>query len=132
MAVTGTLQGGAVASIHFRGGTFPGTNFFWEINGTKGDIQISAPGGSLAVFDVTVKASTGKGGAMEILDIPDEYDLLPDKDLPNIPRNVGQIYQLIQQGIAPTFSDAVIRHRMITAIQVAAATGTRQTYSLEK
>jgi predicted dehydrogenase len=132
VAVTGTLQGGAVASIHFRGGTFPGTNFFWEINGTKGDIQISASGGSLAVFDVTVKASTGKDGTMEILDIPDEYDLLPDKNLSNIPRNVGQIYQLIQQGMAPTFSDAVIRHRMIDAIQVAAATGTRQSYSLEK
>lgn len=132
VAVTGILQGGAVATIHFRGGTLPGTNFFWEIYGTKGDIQISAPGGSLAVFDVTVKTSTGKDGSMEILNIPDEYNLMPDKALPNIPNNVGQIYQLIQQGAAPTFSDALIRHRMIAAIQTAAETGTRQTYSLEK
>lgn len=132
VAVTGTLQGGAVASIHFRGGMFSGTNFFWEINGTKGDIQISAPGGSLAVFDVTVKASTGKDGAMEPLAIPDEYNLVSGGSLPNIPLNVGQIYQLIQQGTAPTFSDAVIRHRMIAAIQLAAATGTRQRYSLDK
>lgn len=132
VAVTGILQGGAVATVHFRGGTSPGTNFFWEINGTKGDIQISAPGGSIAVFDVTVKASTGKDGAMEILNIPDEYNMMPEKTLPNIPSNVGQIYQLIQQGAAPKFSDAVIRHRMIAAIQVAAATGTRQSYSIEK
>ena len=131
VAVTGTLQGGAVATIHFRGGTLPGTNFFWEINGTKGDIQILASGGSLAVFDVTVKTSTGKDGSMETLDIPDEYNLIPGKNLPNIPNNVGQIYQLILQGAAPTFNDALIRHRMIAAIQTAAATGTRQTYSTE-
>ncbi len=129
VAVTGTLQNGAVASVHFRGGHLPGTNFFWEINGTKGDIQITAAGGSLAVFEVTVKASTGENNAMEILEIPEGYNLVPDKTLGLIPINVGQNYQLIQQGNAPTFEDAIIRHRMIEAIEESARTGTKQTYN---
>lgn len=129
VAVTGTLESGAVASIHFRGGHFPGTNFLWEINGTKGDIQITAPGGSLAVFDLTVKTSTGAGNAMETREIPAEYNLVADKTLGQIPTNVGQIYQLIQAGTAPTFADAVIRHRMIAAIEESASTGTQQRYN---
>ena len=128
VAVTGTLQSGAVASIHFRGGTLPGTNFFWEINGTKGDIQITAPGGSLAVFDVTVKTSTGENNAMQVIEIPAAYNVVADKTLGNIPTNVGQLYHQIQQGNAPTFEDAVIRHRMIAAIGESARTGTQQSY----
>lgn len=130
IAVTGTLENGAVASVHFRGGHLPGTNFFWEINGTKGDIQITATGGSLAVFEVTVKASTGENGAMEVLEIPAEYNLVPDKELGRIPTNVGQNYQRILQGTAPTFDDAIIRHRMIEAIEESARTGTKQSYNL--
>lgn len=129
VAVTGILQNGAVANVHFRGGHLAGTNFFWEINGTKGDIQISAPGGSLAVFDLTIKASTGENNTMEILEVPASYNLVPDKFLDRIPTNVGQNYQLIQQGIAPTFEDALIRHRMIEAIEKSAETGAKQTYS---
>lgn len=128
VAVTGTLQNGAVASIHFRGGFLSGTNFFWEINGTNGDIQLTAPGGSLAVFDVTVKTSTGAKNAMEIMEIPASYYAVANKTLGNIPANVAQLYHQIQQGNAPTFDDAVIRHRMIAAIEESARTGTQQTY----
>ncbi|SEL02556.1 Gfo/Idh/MocA family protein [Parapedobacter koreensis] len=130
VAVTGILVGGVVASVHFRGGHLPGTNFLWEINGTKGDIQITADGGSLAVFELTVKASKGENSAMEILEIPTVYNLVPDRELGRIPTNVGQNYQLIQQEKAPTFDDALIRHRMIEAIEESARTGTRQSYRL--
>jgi predicted dehydrogenase len=129
VAVTGALQSGAIASVHFRGGHFPGTNFFWEINGTKGDIQIMAPGGSLAVFELTVKVSKGNG--METIEIPAAYNLVADKTLGQIPTNVGQIYQQILEGTAPTFDDAVIRHRMIAAIEESARTGTQQNYSTD-
>lgn len=121
VAVTGVLQSGAVASVHFRGGTLPGTNLLWEINGTKGDIQITAPGGSLAVFEVAVKAS--KDGVMEPLPIPAGYSKLP-----LTPGSVVEVYQAIQDGQAPTFEDAVLRHRMIAAIERAAETGVKQSY----
>lgn len=128
VAVTGLLKGGIVASIHFRGGTFPGTNLLWEINGTKGDIQVTAPGGSLAVFDLTVKVSSSQTNALEIVEIPQQYYLAAGSGLGNIPSNVGQIYQLIAEGKAPTFEDALVRHRMIDAIERSARTGYRQTF----
>src|SRR5690606_15778667 len=45
VAVSGVLAGGAVASLHFRGGASRGTNLLWEINGTEGDLQITSFGG---------------------------------------------------------------------------------------
>jgi predicted dehydrogenase len=42
IAVAGRLDGGAVASMHFRGGLSRGTNFLWEINGTDGDLLLTS------------------------------------------------------------------------------------------
>src|SRR5438067_7782526 len=42
IAIHGILDGGAAFSIHYRGGVSRGTNFLWEINGTEGDLQITA------------------------------------------------------------------------------------------
>ena len=42
VCVTGLLEGGAALSIHYRGGHSRGTNLFWEINGTEGDLQVTA------------------------------------------------------------------------------------------
>ncbi|KYH08246.1 MULTISPECIES: Gfo/Idh/MocA family protein [Chryseobacterium] len=128
VVVSGILEGGAVASVHFRGGMLSGTNFFWEINGTKGDIQIIADGGSLAVFEPRIMMSTGENGTMEIVEVPEEYNLVADYGLDYIPSSVGQNYTLLQSGNAPTFEDAVIRHRMISAIEKSALQGTRESY----
>lgn len=128
VAVTGLLESGAVATVHFRGGMLPGTNFFWEINGTKGDIQISAAGGSLAVFEPVIKMSTGENAAMETVEVPQAYNLSDGYGLDYIPSSVGQNYNLIQSGDAPTFDDAVLRHRMINAIEQSAKSGNRQSY----
>ncbi|NUY79618.1 Gfo/Idh/MocA family oxidoreductase [Flavobacterium sp. MAH-1] len=128
VAVTGKLLSGAVASIHFRGGMFPGTNFFWEINGTKGDIQISAAGGSLAVFEPEIRISAGLNGPMEPTPVPQSYNLVSDYGLDYIPASVGQNYMLIQSGEAPTFEDALLRHKMIDAVEKAARDGSSQSY----
>src|SRR5213594_3405901 len=45
VCVTGLLDGGAALSIHYRGGLSRGTNLLWEINGTEGDLQLTAPVG---------------------------------------------------------------------------------------
>src|SRR5256714_1751410 len=57
VCVAGLLDGGAALSIHYRGGRSRGTNFLWEINGTAGDLQVTADGGPAQIFDLT-----GKGG----------------------------------------------------------------------
>src|SRR6266516_3471399 len=48
--VSGLLEGGAALSIHYRGGVSRGTNLLWEINGTEGDLQLTAAGGQAQIF----------------------------------------------------------------------------------
>ncbi|MEA2732089.1 MAG: hypothetical protein QOF70_6564, partial [Acetobacteraceae bacterium] len=55
VCVTGLLEGGAALSIHYRGGHSRGTNLLWEINGTQGDLQVTAAGGQAQIFELTVR-----------------------------------------------------------------------------
>ncbi|SEO12479.1 Predicted dehydrogenase [Mucilaginibacter gossypiicola] len=132
IAVTGILESGAVATAHFRGGMFKGTNFFWEINGTKGDLVITADGGHPGVFELTIKG--GQDEALAVIPVPDKYFKvnMEPKQGPayNIAENYARLASDLSEDtyLSATFEDAVIRHRMINAIEVAAATGQKQTY----
>src|SRR5207302_1169174 len=55
VAVGGLLEGGAAFSIHYRGGSSRGTDLLWEINGTEGDLQVTADGGQAQLFELTVR-----------------------------------------------------------------------------
>src|SRR5437667_1082951 len=67
IAVSGLLEGGAAFSIHYRGGVSRGTNFLWEINGTEGDLQISADGGQAQIFELTVRGGRGDQSSLTVL-----------------------------------------------------------------
>src|SRR2546425_10497862 len=56
--VGGLLESGAALSIHYRGGVSRGTNPLWEINGTEGDLQLTATGGQAQIFEMTVHGGT--------------------------------------------------------------------------
>jgi predicted dehydrogenase len=130
VAVTGLLESGPAFSIHYRGGSSRGTNFLWEINGTEGDLQITADGGQAQIFDLTVRGGKGTQSSLEILPVPQEYRLSP---LRGPALNVAQAYARFARdyhegtALCPTFDEAVTRHRMINAIETAATTGQRQT-----
>src|SRR5262249_56286098 len=55
VTVHGTLQSGAVASFHFRGGQSRGTNLLWEINGTDGDLVVTGAGGHVQMLELTLQ-----------------------------------------------------------------------------
>src|SRR5437867_4555375 len=59
VVVSGLLDGGAAFSIHYRGGVSRGTNLLWEINGTEGDLQLTAAGGQAQIFEMTVHGGIG-------------------------------------------------------------------------
>src|SRR5947209_18465925 len=59
VCVAGLLEGGAALSIHYRGGRSRGTNLLWEINGTEGDLQVTADGGQAQIFEMTVRGGKG-------------------------------------------------------------------------
>src|SRR6266571_3942753 len=55
VAVSGLLEGGAAFSIHYRGGVSRGTNLLWEINGSEGDLQLTATGGQAQIWEMDVR-----------------------------------------------------------------------------
>jgi predicted dehydrogenase len=131
VAVTGLLEGGAAFAIHYRGGVSRGTNLLWEINGTEGDLQLTAAGGHLQIFGLDVRGGSGGQSSLEILPVPEDYLWTPHGPGPAL--NVAQAYARFARDyregthLCPTFEDAVTRHRMLDAIETAAATGRRQT-----
>jgi predicted dehydrogenase len=132
VAVTGLLEGGAAFSIHYRGGVSRGTNLLWEINGTEGDLQITSAGGQAQIFELEVRGGKGAQSSLELLPVPEEYRWAPPQ-VPGPSTNVAQAYAHFARDyregthLCPTFEDAVTRHRMLDAIEAAAATGQRQT-----
>src|SRR5881296_3121036 len=130
VCVTGLLEGGAALSIHYRGGVSRGTNLLWEINGTEGDLQLTAAGGQAQIFEMTVRGGRGTHSSLEVLPAPEQYRWVPPQ---GVATNVAQAYARFARDyregthFCPTFDDAVTRHRMLDAIETAAATGRRQT-----
>ncbi len=130
VCVVGLLEGGAALAIHYRGGHSRGTNLLWEINGTEGDLQVTADGGQAQIFEMIVRGGNGAQSSLDILPVPQQYRLSP---LHGPATNVAQAYARFAgdycEGthLCPTFDDAVTRHRMLDAIEQAAATGQRQT-----
>jgi predicted dehydrogenase len=137
VTVHGRLHDGAVASFHFRGGQSRGTNLLWEINGTEGDLLVTGAGGHVQMLELTLQGGHGNDTALAPLPIPQEYHWVPAETPAGLPFNVAQLYVRlasdIQKGtkLSLPFEAAVVRHRMIAAIQKAADTGERQTYLSE-
>jgi len=125
VCVAGLLDGGAALSIHYRGGRSRGTNFLWEINGTAGDLQVTADGGQAQIFDLTVRGGNGAQSALEVLPVPHGTST-------NVAQAYARFARDYREGthLCPTFDDAVTRQRMLDAIEKAAATGRRQTLPL--
>src|SRR5947209_14683973 len=77
VCVSGLLDGGAAFSIHYRGGVSRGTNLLWEINGTDGDLQLTADGGQAQIFEMTVRGGNGAQPSLEVLPVPQQYRFSP-------------------------------------------------------
>src|SRR5881392_3772214 len=66
IAVIGTLDSGATASIHIREAVAGGTGFLWEINGTDGTLRITADAAVPGIFPLTVAGAHGPGEPAEL------------------------------------------------------------------
>jgi predicted dehydrogenase len=130
VAVTGLLEGGAALSIHYRGDRSRGTNLLWEINGSEGDLQVTADGGQAQIFEMTVRGGNGAQTSLEVLPVPQQYRSSPPLGpVTNLAQAYARFARDYREGthLCPTFDDGVTRHRMLDAIATAAATGQRQT-----
>jgi predicted dehydrogenase len=134
IAITGTLDNGAVAAVHYRSGISQAANFFWEINGSKGDLVITSTSGRLQYADLRIQGTSRTTGALEPLPVPESYKLVADASPSDMFYTLAHAYALMRSDIklgtmhVPTFADAVVRHRMIEAIERSSDTGSRQSY----
>lgn len=124
IVVGGQLEGGTVVCGHYRGGLSRGTNLRWEINGTKGDLEVTAPLGHLQLSPLTLRGGRGSDSDLLELPIPAEYRTVSD-ELSGPAVNVAEVYAQFALGQCapyPTadFDAAVDRHRLLHLIETTA------------
>src|SRR3984957_11831872 len=130
--VSGLLQCGAPLSMQFRGGLPRGTRLLWEINGTEGDLRITAKSEQVPVINISpLRVEAGRRGeeGYSELDIPSSYYFGLEDAV--AARNVAGLYRLMAQDlrhgthVAPNFEDAASLHRTLYAIEQSAEMGKR-------
>jgi predicted dehydrogenase len=119
IVVSGTLTSGAFLATHFRGGLSKGTNFHWEINGSKGDLIVTSPVGYVGVGGFRLQGVNEH--TLQDLTIPPEYgDASPTR---GVEENVALLYERLatdlsaESHLSPSFEDAVALHRLIDRIE---------------
>lgn len=133
VAVHGLLDGGAAASVHYRGGRSRGTNFHWEINGTEGDLLLTGPHGHLQLAPVTLRGARHGDRELAELTVPDEYHWVSlSRENPAAPAgNLANAYAALLGDLSrgtseiPDFAHGVRHHELIEAILRADAGGHR-------
>jgi predicted dehydrogenase len=130
VAVTGLLKSGAVASIHYRGGLSRRATLLWEINGTEGDLRVTAPTGHAQLTQLSLFGGRGDDRTLQPLTVSEGYRHVPG-DLPVPAVNVAEAYLRLENDLrdgtnsCPTFDDAVQLHHLLAAIDETAASGKR-------
>lgn len=134
IAIIGTLQGGATAALHIRGGRSRGPSLLWEINGTDGELHIAIEDGYVHMSPATVRGGRLDDRRLSDIPIEERYRWVP-AGIPDGPAlHVAQAYARLAGDLrngtmdCPSFADAIVRHRMLEAVQIASDTGTAQSY----
>ena len=128
--VSGLLANGAPISIHFQGGMPRGVpGLVWEINGTEGDIRVTASAGHTQMVQLSLEGGRAEERTLRPLEVPASYLAGWPADV--IAGNVARLYARMAADLdkgtrtAPGFDDAVELHRLIAAIEAAADHGGR-------
>jgi predicted dehydrogenase len=130
--VSGVLQCGAPLSLQLRGGLPRGIRLLWEINGTEGDLRITATHENIPAINITpLRVEGGRRGEQGFseLEIPSSYYFGVEDA--TAARNVAGVYRLMAQDLrhgthaAPDFEHAAALHKTLHAIEQSAETGKR-------
>jgi predicted dehydrogenase len=132
IAMSGHLRSGAIASTFYRGGMSRGGNFRWEINGTDGDLVLSASNGNVQFADLSLQGGCGDDESLASLDIPPSFIRSGAGQTGELGANVLRQYAALAHDLrhgtylVPDFDDALSRHRLLASIERAAGTGMGQ------
>jgi predicted dehydrogenase len=132
VALLGTLRSGAALSAFYRGGASRGDNLRWEINGTEGDLVITAPNGNLQVMELTLAGGRGTDTTVAEIRVPERYYGPTTDALAGPPRNVALLYDQLARDlrenthVVPDFAHALTRHHLIDDVERASNSGVTQ------
>ncbi|MEU2023211.1 Gfo/Idh/MocA family oxidoreductase [Streptomyces sp. NPDC016469] len=128
VVASGRLPDGAVATFHYRGGMSRGTNFRWEINGTEGDLVLTAPIGHPQLSPLTLEGGRGTSTVLAPMTVPEPYVRVPrldpwaDASAYAVAHAYRQFLEDLREGTSrvPDFAHGVARHRSIASVIAAA------------
>lgn len=126
IALSGTVAGGAVLAVHYRGGTAAGPGFSLVVDGTAGTLEATAPSHP-GITPVTLRG-VREGAPLAPLDVPgDRFPALAGTHVHALAHAYADVEHDLRAGssIAPGFAHAVRRHRLLDAIVRSAETGRR-------
>jgi len=132
IAIAGTLRSGAIASVLFRGAPSRGDNLRWEINGTEGDLVLTAANGNFQVADVKLEGGRGEQTKVAPIDLAPIVAASPGGLSVDFGANTLRQYAAFARDLregtrtVPDFAYALSRHKLLAAIENAARTGVRQ------
>ncbi len=128
--VSGLVSDGIPMSLHYSGGApRDGEGFYWEISGTQGELRVTGALGHSQMISLTLHGARGGDKVYRPIAVPDA--LCDGWPVDPVPGNVARVYARLAADVregtrtAPSFDDGVALHRVIAAIEQAAASGMR-------
>ncbi|WP_157121390.1 Gfo/Idh/MocA family protein [Nocardia miyunensis] len=117
------FPGGVVGSMHYRGGTTRGEGLHWEINGTEGDLVVTAPSGHMQLAPLRLFGGRGTQRVLAPLDTPPDLLRVPgiDRVEQSPAYAVAHAYQRMLDDLrtgsdtVPDFAHATHRHQGLEA-----------------
>ncbi|MGE6378357.1 Gfo/Idh/MocA family protein [Peribacillus muralis] len=131
-SIMGTVTSGAAISVFYRGGGSRGENMRWEINGSKGDLILTAPTGQLQLADLKLEGGRGEDKAVSEMDIPSSYYELAQNVPAGVASTTGRLYAQFAKDIresthlTPDFAHALAHHKLLHALETSSRTGKKQ------
>lgn len=129
--VSGRLTSGAVVSAHVASIPAHGSGLRLEVYGREGTLVVTSEGAAQTGELRLLGAKRGEPALQELV-IPDRLQWVPKGVPQGAPFNVAQIWHRFAEAIRtgkraePDFDTAVVRHKLLDAIQRASDTGQRQ------
>jgi len=132
--VSGLLAGGAVASIHVATVPWHGTGWRLEVYGRNGTLVASSQD-MVQYGKIQLQGGQSKDRGLKELPVPGRLVYVPAEVPDGAPFNVAQLYRKLGYAIRrgksadPDFDLAVVRHRLLDAMQRSSDRGVKQAVS---
>jgi predicted dehydrogenase len=118
IALLGRLRSGAIVTVHLRGALERDDGLYWEINGTRGNLWVTAEGPLPGISPVTLRATQGPNRESLPLPVPEQYTHAPVSLAGSPAFNVAETYLRLAHDLREGAFDAVFGSETITIVKI--------------